>query len=239
MYPVYLDSNKGLTSEEFVGYFLQICKDHKNNDRALAFAFLVYDFHDHTIREMLQNSNYWDSLHIISGKLLTIFYVDSQEGRFKKEQEINSRLPEGAIGHWYSMQLKDTPLENTVKFLKETFGINEYIKHPFVIFFQTDGEIIIDNFVVALKTDKLEEAFLELKSHIKEAVDSVSQVESNSTENHQEIFNLIKGRVERGIYVSYIKTKAKSVLTVSVNKRELLVLSAFWGAREIGCKMLE
>lgn len=84
------------------------------------------------------------------------------------------------------------------------------LKHPFVLLFQTDGEDTSDFFVVALKQDKLEEAFLELRDHIKNAVDSLSKVKPEYFKNHQEIFDLIKDGVGNGKFYDFVRKKITS-----------------------------
>ena len=45
MYEVYLNSNdEGHSVGSFENKMIQICESHMNENRALAFAFLIYDF---------------------------------------------------------------------------------------------------------------------------------------------------------------------------------------------------
>ena len=81
--------------------------------------------------------------------------------------------------------------------ISEKLGINQDLDTPFILFFQTNGEDISDHFFVSLKKDRIEESFLELKNHIKTAVDSISKVREENFGNHHEIFNLIKVGVKQ------------------------------------------
>lgn len=103
--------------------------------------------------------------------------------------------------------LKSTPLDKSVKFLKSEFKLEENLEHPFVLFFQTDGEVILDYFAVALKQEKLEDAFIELKRQIESAVESMAKVTPDNFKNHQEIFNLIESGVKSNNIGHFIKTK--------------------------------
>ena len=109
--------------------------------------------------------------------------------------------------------LQATPLEKSVRFLKTEFQIEESIQHPFVIFFQTDGENILDYFVVELKQEKLEDSFLELKSQIKNAVDALSKL-PNNYQNNQRVFELIEAGVQSGRFRNFIKTKVISNISL-------------------------
>jgi hypothetical protein len=107
-----------------------------------------------------------------------------------------------------------TPLDQTIIFIKEEFGISENIKHPFILFFQTDGENIIDSFVVKLKQEELEKAFLELKRLIKNAVNSLIKVTPENYENHKELFNLIRTGVQGGNAIEYVNNKVLSKIGI-------------------------
>lgn len=216
MKPIVLDSEQEFNAEEFESYLLGICNLHKKEKRALAFAFIVYAFENYTIKGILEKKDYWVALDKISGKYLTIFYIDSQNSYFERRQkEIyedekrnrNQDSNRNSIGLIHSIVLDSTPLDLTISMLKDKFGVEGNIDHPFILFFQSDGASIIDHFVVALKQDELQNAFLELKRQITNAIESVSKVTQENLNNHQEIFNLIKGGVESGNLIYLIKTK--------------------------------
>lgn len=224
MVRIALNANKQFEKEEeFKEYLLNLCEQHKKQKRVLAFAFIVYDFEDQTIDKILTDKHYWNTLDVISGKFLSVFYINSQNNYYKerqkhiyyeekKQREICHQ--KGILLMLTPLTLKPTPLDNAIDFIKKEFEINDNLKHPFVLFFQTDGENISDSFVVSLKQEKLEEAFLELRDHIKNAVDSLSKVEPAYINNHQEIFNLIRSGVENGKYYNFVKKKI--VPTISI-----------------------
>lgn len=213
MVPIVINSGNQFDEESFKDYLLNLCKQHKAEQRALAFAFIVYDFDDHTINQIIKKEDYWNSLDKISGKFLSVFYINSQDSYYKRrQQEINSK--KGYISLLVPITLKPTPLDNVIGFVKKEFDLEDNLKHPFVLFFQTDGEDISDFFVVALKQDKLEEAFLELRDHIKKAVDSLSKVKPEYFKNHQEIFNLIKDGVGNGKFYDFVRKKITSKIGI-------------------------
>ena len=59
--------------QEFEESMLQICKEHQTTRRALAFAFILYDFNNAHVAKILKDPDYWQSLHQISGNYLTVF----------------------------------------------------------------------------------------------------------------------------------------------------------------------
>ncbi len=61
--------------EEFWDRFLEICEEHRATGRALAFAFILYDFPHPQIIKMLRDTDYWRALDRLSGKHLTVFSV--------------------------------------------------------------------------------------------------------------------------------------------------------------------
>lgn len=218
-----MNSNREFTQETFREYLINLCKDRHRSKRALSFAFLVYDFEDHTIREILKKEEYWTALDKISGHFLSIFYINSKDSYYKRRQrEIffeEKRQQEhpsisGLTEFLVPIKPRSTPLDKTIEFLRKEFNIEERIKHPFVIFFQTDGDNIIDYFIVALKQDKVEDAFLELKRQISNAVDSLSEVKSKYSGNRQEIFELIRNGVQGGNYWEYINKKILSKIGI-------------------------
>lgn len=219
MVPIALTSDGQFDEEGFRNHLLALCRQHKQEKRALAFAFIVCDFDDQAVNQILQHKFYWVALDKISGKFLSVFYINTQNNYYKRRQreiyeaekrqrEINSK--KGYISFFVPLTLKPTPLDNAIGFIKKEFELEEDIKHPFVLFFQTDGEDISDFFIVTLKQEKLEEAFLELRDHIKNAVDSLSKVKPEYADNHQEIFNLIKSEVGSEQFYNFMKKKVAS-----------------------------
>ena len=217
MVPLYITTkDKEFGHEDFVDYLTDLCRQHKEQGRALAFAFLAYDFEDNTITQMLKNKDYWATLDKISGKYLSIFYLNTRDDYFKKRQrqiyneekrKRNSNSSKGYISFLVPLTMKPTPIDVVNNHLKEEFNIESQVDTPFVVFFQTDGEEIIDYFVVQLKKEKLEESFLELKKHIELATNSLSKITKNNFQNHQEIFNQVKLSIEGGQFYEFVKTK--------------------------------
>lgn len=223
MVPIVISKDQRFDDDSFKDYILHICETHKNEQRALAFAFIVYDFDDYTITKILEDKKYWSVLDKLSGQYLSVFYVNSQDEYYtRRQQEIyyeeqqrraeNAR--KGYISYLVPLTLQATPLDKTIELLKRDLAIEENINHPFVLFFQTQGDTIIDYFIISLKQQKVEDAFLELKTHLKHAVEGIKRVTPDNFENHQEIFDLLKGGVKSGKFYDFVSKKVISKLGI-------------------------
>lgn len=224
MVPIVINENQLFDKESFSDFLIETCRQHKLEGRALAFAFIVYDFDNHTITDILDKKNYWNTLDKISGRKLSVFYINSRDSYYKRRQEEiyqdelrqrdrNSRS--GTISFFVPITRKPTPTDNAIDFVQSEFEVDENIKTPFVLFFQIDNDDnISDSFIVGLKQDKLEEAFLELRDHIKNAVESLDKVVPENYRNHQEIFNLIRSGVKSGKFYNFINKKVKPKLGI-------------------------
>jgi hypothetical protein len=224
MVPIVIIENQQFDEESFKHFLVQTCRQHKLEGRALAFSFIVYDFDNHTITDILEKINYWNTLDKISGKTLSVFYINSKDSYYKKRQEQiyqdelrqqNRNSQSRTISFLIPITRQPTPTDNAIGFVKSEFELDEDIKTPFVLFFQIDNDDnISDSFIVGLKQDRLEDAFLELRDHIKNAVESLDKVLPENYNNHQEIFNLIKSGVESGKFYDFINKKVKQKLGI-------------------------
>ena len=62
-----------LSSDTFSQSIIDVCEKHRIDSRALAFAFILYDFNNPQIFKILNDRDYWNALHTISGKYLSIY----------------------------------------------------------------------------------------------------------------------------------------------------------------------
>lgn len=224
MVPIVTNGKQYFDEESLKKSIMETCENHKKEGRALAFAFIVYDFENHTIPEILKNKDYWSSLDKISGKRLSIFYINSQDEYYNQRQEeiyqeaqkrMSWNAEKGVMSYLVPITRKPTPTDNAIRYLRKEFEIEENINTPFVIFFQLNNDnYISDSFIVGLKKEKLEDAFLELRNHIRKAVNSLDKVLPENYGNHQEIFNLIKTEVESGKFYIFVNDKIKKNLTL-------------------------
>lgn len=214
MIPIAITHDGSFDDDGFNNYLLNICREHKEQHRALAFAFIVYDFDDYTIQQIIENKTYWTALDKISGKYLSVFYINSKDSYYKRRQreiykeEMAAQARASGKGYMQYLRpitLQDTPLDKSIDYLKNKFNLDDNLKHPFILFFQADGEEIIDYFAISLREEKLEDSFLELKRQIQLAVESISKVTPENFKNHKEIFHLVESGVKSGNVGYFIK----------------------------------
>jgi hypothetical protein len=166
-----------------------ICEKHHAENRAIAFAFILFDFENPHVSEVLSNFKYWKALDSISGNYLSVFHLHTKDEFFAEDLK---RFDGFQTRSMHSIGL------NTSIIGKLRFSIdpNENIKLPSILFFQTDGKMVLDYFLVELKEETIEKSFLEIKSYIKSAVDSLLEVASENRTKKQTIFNLIESNVK-------------------------------------------
>jgi len=181
-----------LEENEFNGGITQLCERHKEEERALAFAFLIYDFVNPQIIKVLDDIEYWKALDSISGKLLSIYYIHSRENIFGEDLKAASGIEKRGM---YAGTAEGR-YERVVPMLKRYLELESNVHLPSILFFQTEGSMITDYFIVELKEEKIEESFIELKSYIKAAVDRLKIIERENYDNSCGIFDNLKQGVE-------------------------------------------
>lgn len=203
--PIYLFNNKengniGIDAINFKKEFLKICNEHKKTNRARIFAFILTDFHTTEANHFVLNSEFWNTLHTISGHFLTIFHFD-----FKSE-EVNSLFRKGQTEFVREQYI------NFFTNLNEIFDTTEFskIKMPSILFFQTDKDVILDFFCQELDSNNLQQNMDDLKDYIRSAVEAVIDVKDEYLKNSNEIYQLLKSNVE--------STKSKKVWSTRIKK---------------------
>ena len=89
MNPIFTISNEnnldGYWYDQFIYQFDKICEEHLENDRAKKFAFIVYSFHSPT-HDVLKDMGAFVELDRLSGKDITVFFLDGQSNKEVNEQ---------------------------------------------------------------------------------------------------------------------------------------------------------
>ena len=195
MVPIYLNGKSGKAGDSFEQFsheFMAICRSHQEEARALAFAFILYDFDHPQIAKLLRDADYWKALNKISGKYLTVF-------------SFLLRKPYGSFN-------------DSRKFIKEHFAVELPELNPSILFFQVVNDHISEPFIVEIRAEMQEEAFIEVKSVLMDAVESVKEVRPEFRSNTTEIFNLIVNRLsQRKKFL-----RVKKVLAVAQSIRDIV-----------------
>ncbi|WP_145860817.1 hypothetical protein [Pedobacter suwonensis] len=196
MYPVFNNSSQiGHSADSLQESLIEICNSHRNADRALAFAFILYDFTNPQVSKVLHDSDYWMALNEISGKYLTVFSIHKSS---KSEGESNKLAkPEIAMAYMTGFSSVERPELTTDQIITRYFDADFKVEYPAILFFQVDEMEVVDGVMIGLNEEKLEDAYLEIQSYIRSAVKALAKIEPESKGNFQEIFNQLEGNVKQ------------------------------------------
>ena len=145
-----------LKTDDFIESIIDLCETHRKENKALTFAFLIYDFETPQIYKILEDVNYWNALNTISGKYLSVYYIHSRENTFGEDLSTHN-------GH---EQRRLFPIDDRIRLsavmpmLKNYLALDEDVKLPAILFFQVEGKLISDYFLIELFEEKMEESFL-------------------------------------------------------------------------------
>ena len=195
-----------LSFDNFTGGIVELCEQHREQNRALAFAFLIYDFRNPQIIKVLEDVDYWNALNSISGNLLSIYYINSHEKKFAEDLAEASDIERRAMHPITTGK----PFSNLLPMLKNYLSLDDNVKLPSILFFQVDGSLISDYFLVELAEESIEKSFIELKNYIVVAVERLRKIDPENYNNSQPIFESLKQGVE--------STKFRTVLFRNVQK---------------------
>ena len=190
-----IDGNEAnpLETEGFLKDIVQTSIEHKKQKRALAFAFLVYNFESPHVAKILEDKYYWNSLHRIAGHYLSIYYIHSDFDYLNDKKVYFSRGDVGkAYNHFYGYKTQGGPSDIALPVLKQFFNIDERIKLPALIFFQIDDQNISDTIFIELKEQQIEASFLELKEILIKSVNKLKLIKEENYQNSNAIFRELK-----------------------------------------------
>lgn len=191
MYPIYMHENVGAEGMDFGSFskkMVEICNEHKQANRALAFGFILCDFDNPQIWKILNDREYWLALNEISGEYLSVFNLNYRSTQGK---------PRGLYELRYltnlSTNLNPRVATNTLiqKYFKE-----DRVNYPAILFSQVDNNSVIDSLLIDLKEQEIEKAFLELKNYLIEAVSALKNIRPENRQNAKEVFNCLEAEVK-------------------------------------------
>ena len=147
MNPVFINSFDEHTSfHSLYNRLIEICNNHKESDRALAFAIILYDFTNESLIKTLKNEVNWKALHELSGKYLTVFSIHSKRSY---KRRAGSSDPNKGMQMMIMSSSFLSPVESELTLIDKYF--KKEIKFPALLFFQVDNEKIIDSILIELK----------------------------------------------------------------------------------------
>jgi len=181
-----------LASDDFNKGVIELCEKHRNESRALAFAFLLYDFKNPQIIKVLEDIDYWNALNTISGKYPSIYYIHTKEQIFGEDLKASDGIEKRAL---YPIS-GGADLATIVPMLKKYLALDTDVKLPSILFFQVEGKLISDYYIIELSEKTIEKSFIELKDYITEAVKSLKRIDPTCYENYQPIFECLKKEIK-------------------------------------------
>jgi hypothetical protein len=184
------EGTSGYSFANFRDHFINICVQHRQAGRARAFAFILYDFTNPSVHKILRDNEYWASLHKLSGSALTIFSFHHREPQVGNRgfQVMDDMIAVGG---------PKGPADMSTILLQRYFEIKLPISLPAILFFQVDQNEVIDSFVVELKSQYVQDSYFEIEKVVKDAVEAVSKVFEENSNNSGEVFELIKRRIHQ------------------------------------------
>lgn len=195
-----------LNTDDFSNGIFELCEKHREESRALAFAFLIYDFCNPQIIKVLEDADYWNALDTISGKFLSIYYIHSRERNFAEDLATANDIERRGM-HPITAGI---PFNNLLPMLKKYLALDNNVKLPSILFFQVEGKLISDYFLIELSEESIEKSFIELKDYIVAAVERLKMIDPENYGNFQPIFESLKQGVE--------STRFRKVLFRNVQK---------------------
>ncbi|MBU0663816.1 MAG: hypothetical protein KJ990_04640 [Proteobacteria bacterium] len=175
-------------NDNFCHGIIELCEKHIDENRALAFAFLIYDFCNPQIFKVLEDIHYWNALNAISGKLLSIYYIHSREKYFAEDLSAASEIERRSM---YPISTGNNS-SHLHPILKNYLSLDYNVKLPSILFFQVEGGLISDYFIVELDEESIEKSFIEVKSYIEAAVERLKMIAPEYYGNSQPIFESLK-----------------------------------------------
>tara|TARA_R110002050_G_scaffold265253_2_gene406278 strand:+ start:5223 stop:5807 length:585 start_codon:yes stop_codon:yes gene_type:complete len=183
MSPIFTSNNEsglnGYWYDEFVQQFDSICKDHLTTVRAKKFAFIVYDFHS-PMHEVLQNQGVFIELDRLSGKDITVFYLDGQLNRDRNNQTLLFR--------------------NLNKILHEFTG-DQVRSIPFIVFFDFKNDDVTNLKCYSIRNNK---KFI-LNDLTKALIEELGFMKDSKNKNDTRMIGALIKETPKIIYTEFIK----------------------------------
>jgi hypothetical protein len=209
MYKIYQNSTKeGYEFDSFQDKMIQICNQHRDEKRALAFAFILYDFENPQMWKILEDTQYWFALNKITGEYLTVFSLHLEKERQKSKRNYSSG--QLSVYKLFPVSTTNNPSIGSDELIKKYFGDDIKINYPAILFFQVDNNTIIDSLLVDLKEEMIEPAYHELKEYLKSSVDALKKIKPENRDNIKEIFDCLDRNVESTKTIRKVKRVIKN-----------------------------
>lgn len=195
MLPIYLNSRDEHHSfDSLLARLVDLCNEHIRDDRAFCFCMFLYDETNAAFIKAIEDKDYWNALHYISGDRLTIFSIHKKHrGSMRAHSTPSIRMQ---FNSHKAYSKNDLDVENQ-KLVEKYFSDAKQINYPSLLFFQIDDKGVIDHIIVELKEKKTEDTFLEVKELIEAAVTGLKRVDRVNKDNRQGTFDQVVGELTK------------------------------------------
>lgn len=199
--------------ERFEDEFLKICNEHISQGRATLFAFLLYDLRTPQIEKILEDRSYWGALNAVAGPYLTVF-------AFHRDAPPAAPMVERRWLH----SITPASSEFASVILQRYFSLDGDYAAPSLLFFQVDDNGVSDSFFAKIRSEKVEDAYLEIRNVLEGAASMVKHVGSAVADRHR-LFDLIEREIKGRNIASQLIRAAKKVSSLKDVVGLLRVLS--------------
>lgn len=135
--------------------FMEICAEHREANRAQAFAFLLVDVDTPEFNKMLRDRDYWSALNAIAGRFLSVFTLMVQPSR--------------TTGPKHLRGLRET--------MARYFPLQEEVRFPALMLFQVSGEQVSEYTLVQLHSTGVESAYQELRDLLQGIAEALALID--------------------------------------------------------------
>jgi len=186
---------------------IEICNDHRKQNRAMAFAFILYDFQNPQVWKVLNDREYWLALNEISGKYLTVFSLNykppMRRSRYREEGDTTIHM-------LTDIPTRFNPAEGTNALIDKYFHSDFEVSYPAILFFQVNHNAVVDSLLIELREQLIEPAFLELREYISRAVEALKRIQPENKQNIKEIFDCLEREVRSAHSIRRFKRVARA-----------------------------
>jgi hypothetical protein len=194
------DGAAGYNFPEFQQRFLEICAEHRTSGRALAFAFLLFDVDSPEIIKMLRDPDYWRALDQISGSYLSVFTLITHQPQSSHQHEVRSLAGVGPV---------QDPGAKLQLILNSYFGLNEALRLPAVLLFQTEQQAVSGYCLAQLHANGIEPVFDEIRALLRDVAEALGTSISRGSVDSGELFKAIKNRLMKRRAIQFVKDGKK------------------------------
>jgi hypothetical protein len=206
MHPIHLrsgGSEVGMSASQFREEVIAICNKHRSEERALVFAFLLFDRRHAQVARVLDDSRFYETLDEIAGSLLTVFYIHSEPLQSGKRRDA-----------WGSQA------DEVAKVITNQFELGgDWNKaNPAILFFQVTDNRISQARFASFGDERYEDTFIAIKRLLKAAAESIAKVQPKYSANSNEIFNLVDNAISNDSFYKKIPMIYKAVKVITAIK---------------------